>query len=421
MGLIRSIVWGKRPLPSRQEFKYAMLRGEFAIIIIIVGVFYICLDTFNGVKVFLPWYTLMIAMAVTSMLFNRWQQYTLSNLIILFIINFLVYIFADVDHPNGGVFFYFMTSSMAGLILFNNYKSTAGLFFALLPVVLGCLAFFTDLNLLPHPVYTESMIGINFIANFTIGLLSTFFMLHFLLNQNQESEQTLVEQNELLEKANKELDHFVYSVSHDLRAPLSSILGLTNIYQLSGDENEKAAIVKMISERANALDNFIGEVLDYSRNARVELKLEPVNVWGLVDEVRKGMLHMDGVQDVTIDIRVDPGLMVSTDRERIKVILNNLVSNAIHYRDPGKKPTLVIESSIMAEYWIIVVKDNGIGIKKEHHERIFDMFYKAHDRAHGTGLGLYIVKETIQRLGADIQVESEYAVGSTFIVKIPFR
>ena len=176
----------------------------------------------------------------------------------------------------------------------------------------------------------------------------------------------------------------------------------------------------MISDRTNVLDNFIGEVLDYSRNARVELKLEPVKVKDLVDEVIKGMLHMHGGQDVAIDVRIEPGLIVSTDRERIKVILNNLVSNAIHYRDPGKKPGLVIESSILADHWIIVIKDNGIGIKKEHLEKIFDMFYKAHDHAQGTGLGLYIVKETVQRLGADIQMESEYAVGSTFTVKVPF-
>ena len=127
----------------------------------------------------------------------------------------------------------------------------------------------------------------------------------------------------------------------------------------------------MISDRTNVLDNFIGEVLDYSRNARVELKLEPVKVKDLVDEVIKGMLHMHGGQDVAIDVRIEPGLIVSTDRERIKVILNNLVSNAIHYRDPGKKPGLVIESSILADHWIIVIKDNGIGIKKEHLEKIF--------------------------------------------------
>ena len=420
MSLIRNIVWGKRPLPPRLEFKYAMLRGEFAIIIITVGVFYICLDSYNGISVFIPWYLLMIATSVAAMAFNRWRQYLLSNFIILFIINFLVFIFADVDHPYGGVFFFFMTSSMAGLILFSYYNTWIRVFFALLPIVLGFLAFLTDFNLLPSPVYTGNMITINFIANFTIALLSTFFMLQFLLNQNKESEQSLLEQNELLEKASKELDHFVYSVSHDLRAPLSSILGLTNIYQLSTDGSERAAIVKMIGERAHALDDFIGEVLDYSRNARVELKFEPVNVRELVDEVLKGMMHMHGVQDVAIDVRVDPGLMVSTDRKRIKVILNNLVSNAIHYRDPSKKPTLTIESSIMTEHWIIVVKDNGIGIKREHHEKIFDMFYKAHDRAHGTGLGLYIVKETTQRLGADIQVESEYATGSTFTVRVPF-
>ncbi len=417
---MRKIVLGSQPRLPRLEYKHAMLRGEFALIILAVGTFYICLDSFNGVSTFLPWYVLMIGLSVIAMAFNRWRRYALSNTVILFIVNFLVFLFADVDHSSGGVYFYFIASSIAGLILFSNSRPKVGLFFALLPIGFGFTAFFGDLNLIPVPIYTGDVVKINFISNFTIGLLSLIFMIQFLLSQNRDSEQSLIEQNELLGKANKELDHFVYSVSHDLRAPLSSILGLTNIYRLSTDENEKAAIVKMITERANVLDNFIAEVLDYSRNARVELKLEPVNVKDLVDEVITGMLHMHGEQEVAIDTQIEPGLIVSTDRERIKVILNNLVSNAIHYRDTGKKSTIVISSSIMAENWIMVIKDNGIGIKKEHHEKIFDMFYKAHDRAHGTGLGLYIVKETAQRLGADIQVESEHAVGSTFTVRVPF-
>ena len=417
---MRNIVLGNRQKLPRLEFKYAMLRGEFALIIIAVGAFYIGLDSFNGVDTFVPWYVLMIGLSVIAMALNRGGRYALSNTVIVFIVNFLVFLFADVDHSYGGVYFYFIASSIAGLILFSNSRPKVGLVLALLPIGLGFVAFFGDLNLLPPPMYIDYVVKINFISNFTIGLLSVIFMLQFLLSQNRHSEQSLVEQNELLEKTNKELDHFVYSVSHDLRAPLSSILGLTNIYKLSTDDNEKAAIVKMIGERTNVLDTFIGEVLDYSRNARVELKLEPVNVKDLVDEVITGMLHMHGVEEVVIELHIEPGLIVSTDRERMKVILNNLVSNAIHYRDPGKRPTIVIESSIMAKHWIVVIKDNGIGIKKELQRKIFDMFYKAHDRAQGTGLGLYIVKETAERLGADIQVESEYAVGATFTVKVPF-
>ena len=198
MSLIRNVVLGNRPRLPRLEFKYAMLRGEFAMIIIAVGLFYIGLDSFNRVYVFLPWYILMIILSVISMAFNRWRRYALSNIVIVFIVNFIVFLFADVDHPFGGVYFYFIASSMAGLILFSHSKPKAGLFFALLPIGLGFMAFFGDLDLLPPPLYIGDVVKINFISNFTIGLLSVIFMLQFLLSQNRESEQSLVEQNELL-------------------------------------------------------------------------------------------------------------------------------------------------------------------------------------------------------------------------------
>jgi len=403
---------------SRLEFKFAMLRGEFAIIIILVGIFYTLLDGFNEVYVFLPWYAIMILMSILAMVLNRYKKYSTATLIILFIINFLTYIFADVDHPEGGVFFFFMTSSMAGLILLSYYRSNVGLLFAFLPIVMGYLAYFFDLNALPPPVYGENMVEINFMSNFTISFCATIFMLQFLINRNSESEKELMEQNRLLEKANKELDHFVYSVSHDLRAPLSSILGLTNVYSLAVDDNERTEMVKMIHERATSLDGFIREVLDYSRNARVELRLHEMNVRPIVDEVVHSLLFIKGAESVSIRINIDPSLKVITDRERIKVILSNILSNAIYYCDPNKKSFIEIDSSVKENEWTISIKDNGIGIKPEHLNRIFEMFYKAHERAQGTGLGLYIVKETLQRLGGVIEVDSIYEIGTTFIIKL---
>jgi len=98
------------------------------------------------------------------------------------------------------------------------------------------------------------------------------------IHERKMAEEKVRQQNELLAKANKELDYFVYSVSHDLRAPLSSILGLTSIYSMSKTAGEKEDIVKMIGDRANVLDEFIREVLDYSRNSRLEVKPQPVMV-----------------------------------------------------------------------------------------------------------------------------------------------
>ena len=419
MGLVQEIVWGKRDIRSHREFKYAMLRGEFALIIILIGLFYAALDYINGMTEFLPWYGGMIALTIGAMIMIRLAWYLAADITILVIANSVVYIFADVDHPQGGIYFYFMTASMAGLILASYYHRVAGIVFGLLPVGLAFLAYLDDHHIVPPPSNDPNMIRINFLANFTMGILSTMFMLRFLYRRNIESEASLWQKNELLEKTNQELDHFVYSVSHDLRAPLTSILGLTNIYKLTQAQPERDKIIDMISNRAKMLDAFIGEVLDYSRNSRLEPEIKSLVVSELIEEVMAGMQHMPGVEQVTVDIQCRPGFTVYSDRKRLKVVLNNLVSNAIHYRDSSKQSRLTIKCYAAHESWVINISDNGIGIQSEHINRIFDMFYKANDRVHGSGLGLYIVRETLHRLGGQITVTSEYTVGTTFTIILP--
>ncbi len=239
------------------------------------------------------------------------------------------------------------------------------------------------------------------------------------VNDRKLAEARILEQNELLVKTNKELDHFVYSVSHDLRAPLSSILGLTNVFKLSDDRSERESIVKLIHERANTLDLFIREILDYSRNTRTAVRIKPVLVLQLVNEVLETLAHMSGLDKMKVEIDISPDLEVDTDRERVKVILNNIVSNAIKYSDFGKKSFINIHSARNEEHWSLAIRDNGVGIKQEHHERIFDMFYQAHEHSNGSGLGLYIVTEAVQKLNGKIKVESEYGKGSVFTFQFP--
>jgi PAS domain S-box-containing protein len=239
------------------------------------------------------------------------------------------------------------------------------------------------------------------------------------IHDRKLAEEKILLQNELLAKANKELDHFVYSVSHDLRAPLSSILGLTHIYTLAKDQTERDGIVSMVNDRAQVLDRFIREVLDYSRNTRLELHMQPVVVAEVVQDLLKGLDHMDGIESVTIETDIPKDASIVTDRERLKVILSNLLANAVHYRDPSKKSFIRILGRVSDGILRMDIEDNGIGIRAEHQDRIFEMFYKAHDHSEGTGLGLYIVMETVQRLKGTIDVRSEYTVGTTFMLKVP--
>ena len=562
MTALRNLFLGSHRIPSRQDYKFAMLRAEFAVLIAFVAVFYIVLDLVNGMRSFLPWYGAMIAIAVSSLALNRRGKYALANVFILTTINFIIFIFADMDHPQGGVYFFFMSASVAGLILLSNSASVLRLFFAVLPVALAFVARTWDFHFVNPPSNDPTIVQINFYANFTIGLLTSVLIIMFLINRNRESERSLVageqaivkaaeelkrseermglalqgtragiyewhvkedrvdvsphwksllgyspsemlhvnlqtflsmvhpedaertgasvmnhvrnqmpyqnevrlktrdgeyrwfqdsgiekpdaqdalqmiissiidiherkeaeekirQQNELLAKANKELDYFVYSVSHDLRAPLSSILGLTSIYGMSKTAAEKDEIVRMISDRANVLDDFIREVLDYSRNSRLDLKLQPVLLWEVVDDLLRGVAHMEGYDEIDVRVDIPLDLTVETDAERLKVILSNLLTNAIHYRDRGKASYILIKGSRLEQEWYVSVEDNGIGIKPEHLPRIFEMFYKAHDTSRGSGLGLYIAQEAVSRLRGVLEVESVFSEGTTFKLRIP--
>lgn len=554
---------GADRIPSRADYKYAMLRAQFSLLLIGVAIFYLFLDYYNGMIEFLPWYAFMVGVGLACIILNRVGFYKSANLLLMVTLNGLVFIFADVDHPIGGVFFYFMSIAVVGLILFNKQGNRVlQLIFGVLPILLGLTAILWDFNLIGFPSRNPEIMQITFLSNFTIGILSTVLIVLFLINRSDESEESLIaseaamkkasddlksseqrysmalqgtragiyewyvmedrvevsphwksllgysptemldiridtfmtmvhpedaervsaavlnhvknqlpyqnevrlctkdgtyrwfqdsgvgkadesgnlkvvigsiidiherkeaeekvlHQNDLLAKANKELDYFVYSVSHDLRAPLSSILGLTSIYSMSKTQHEKDEIVKMIGDRANVLDEFIREVLDYSRNSRLEVKPQPIMIWEVVDEVLAGLAHMDGYGALTIRTTIPSDLTVISDCERLKVILANLFSNAIKYRDGSKESFLATKAYRTDKEWFLEIQDNGIGIKEEHLPHIFDMFYKAHDTSRGTGLGLYIVQEAVQRLKGKIVVTSKYGGGTTFTIRTP--
>jgi PAS domain S-box-containing protein len=241
------------------------------------------------------------------------------------------------------------------------------------------------------------------------------------IDERKKYEEALKTSNDELRKSNMELDKFVYSVSHDLRAPLSSILGLV---EFSETETTDPAVLEdygSIKKSVKKLDGFIQDILDYSRNSRLEIRKEKINFTEVLNDVTnnlKFMSHAKGNVDIRIDIH--DGEDIYTDKSRMGIILNNLVSNAIRYYNPVSDNPFVKVSVIPDEHQVrIIVSDNGIGIDKKHHEKIFDMFYRVSKKSVGSGLGLYIVKETIERLNGSLHLESEPEKGTTFNIIIP--
>jgi len=236
----------------------------------------------------------------------------------------------------------------------------------------------------------------------------------------KKSRISITRQNLQLEKMNKELDTFVYRTAHDLRAPLSTILGLVDIGSKTKSMGETQQCLDLIKNRIKSLDLLIRGIIHFSHNNQYTIQKEEINLNKLVNEVIEELSCLESAVDINFAIEINDLPFLITDKSRLRVILNNLISNAIHYRNPFENnPTVCIQSESDTNWLEISVKDNGIGIPDKYLNKVFDMFYRASEKSKGSGLGLYIVKETIEKLGGEVKVNSQYGTGSEFKVRLP--
>ena len=247
------------------------------------------------------------------------------------------------------------------------------------------------------------------------------------LKQFNENLEAMVEHrtkelqstNQELTKRNTELDNFVYSVSHDLRAPIASVLGLINLAKKDKDVAMKDIYLEKINSSALQQDNFIKEILDQSRNSRLEVKREEILFEPLIDDTFNQLRFATSTgKAVEKIIRIKQNKPFISDSWRLKVILNNIISNSIRYRN-GKDPVIRVNVEIDEHVAKLEIEDNGKGIGEEHLDKVYKMFYRATDDGAGSGLGLYIVKEAMDKLNGSIKIESEVGRGTTVKLEIP--
>ncbi len=224
---------------------------------------------------------------------------------------------------------------------------------------------------------------------------------------------------EELKVRNAELDNFVYKVSHDLRAPLSSVLGLVNLAMLPGNDDNLMDYLKIIGQKIGQLDNFINDVLSHSKNLKMEMKIAQVDFQKIIDQTFTNLNYQKGADQVKREVAVKADGFYN-DPWRIAEIFRNLISNAIKYRKLDiTTPSIHILVRSDANRAEIVFRDNGIGIDADNLNHIFDMFYRASEQSDGSGLGLYIVKNAVDKLGGSIAVESMPGEGTTFTITLP--
>ena len=240
------------------------------------------------------------------------------------------------------------------------------------------------------------------------------------ITQRKEAEEKLKRQFIELEKTNSELDKFVYSASHDLRAPLTSVLGLIGLSKMDTEDKQTLDYLDMMEKSINRLDGFVIDIINYSRNTRLEVQKEKIDFNLIISETFENLKYIDGADKIETKININEKTPFYSDKSRLRVIFNNLISNATRYHKPElKHPFVNVNVNVSNEKVVIQVKDNGVGIDKKYIDKIFDMFYKMSKNSLGSGLGLYIVKETVNKLKGTISVESELDKGCTFTIEIP--
>ncbi|MGQ7946711.1 sensor histidine kinase [Flavobacterium sp. WC2509] len=232
------------------------------------------------------------------------------------------------------------------------------------------------------------------------------------------SKKEIEIKNEDLLLANHELDRFVYSASHDLRSPITSLRGLIEITQSENDVTQIREYLALMSQSLVRQDQFLRDIIDYSKNKRKEIIIDPVSLKELFDEAISQLKHLENANRITItkEILVDE---IQSDGLRLKIIISNLLSNAIKYADPSKEEMFIsIKTYSTDGFYKIEISDNGIGIKDEFIEHIFEMYFGT-NKNKGSGLGLYIVKEAVENINGTIEVSSKNNIGSTFTLKFP--
>jgi two-component system sensor histidine kinase/response regulator len=244
----------------------------------------------------------------------------------------------------------------------------------------------------------------------SVGEANSFYLANSMLTiKNQE-----------LQTAYDELDKFAYSVSHDLRGPLSGILGAIKVAQDMGDVQEMQYLLAMMEKSVKKLDTYIISMHDYYSLQRGELKITEIDLNGLAYELKDIYRVLANTNDIVFDATVKQSEPFRSDPSTLRLILNNLLSNAFKYQNKNSDRKAVnLKMEVVHGTATITISDTGVGIAAEYFEEMFHLFSRAISQEAGSGFGLYNVKGALHKLNGTIEVDSEINKGTVFTVVIP--
>ncbi|MCU0392931.1 MAG: HAMP domain-containing histidine kinase [Thermoflexibacter sp.] len=358
---------------------------------------------------------------------NKFSLYSYAKTSILLVASTAIFWSSGTFGKESDLHYVFIILVFATILNFQRNEKKHLFFIFLITTIFLVVLFLTDFTIFYNQKLTTLQINLAQYASVYTCLAGSIIMAFFYINKFTKQRQQIKEYNEVLEKKyaelqklNAELDRFVYSVSHDLRAPITSVLGLTYLGKRTSNVEEMHQYLDLQEKSLKKLDNFISDILNYARNSRMELHVQEINFGTEFENIVELQTQYDPNQHIQTQVAVSQNYLFFTDKQRLMIVLNNLIGNAFRYYNPYQtSPFIHLSVEVFPQKAIIKVQDNGIGIGKEHLDKIFEMFYRATDKTTGSGLGLYIAKEVVEKLKGKISVSSELGKGTTFKIEIP--
>lgn len=241
----------------------------------------------------------------------------------------------------------------------------------------------------------------------------------------QATNEELLDTNQQLTRTNVDLDNFIYTASHDLRAPIANIEGLLHaltqqLPESSATDTQVLSILQMMQGSVERFQKTIDHLTDVTKLQKEHVQpRQTVDLVAIVEEVRLDLTPLLESTNAQLEVDLEQCPTISFSQKNLRSVVYNLLSNALKYRHPSRQPKVCIRCRQTENFAVLEVQDNGLGLEAAQQVRLFGMFQRLHDHVEGTGIGLYMVKRMVENAGGHIQVESKPGVGSTFTVSFP--
>lgn len=241
-------------------------------------------------------------------------------------------------------------------------------------------------------------------------------------HEQQEMRDLLARKNKELEGRNYELDKIVYSVSHNVRAPITSAMGIVNLMRIEYPDNQEMQFyANSIGVSLQKLDYYVNKILAYAANKNAAVESYPIDFTDLIGEAIREVSFLEGADKITFMKRIKQEVKFYSDPERLLTVMECLLANAVQYRkENNEQPsTIRLEVKITKDLAEIILIDNGEGIQAKQLDKIFEMFYRGNVRSKQAGLGLYVVKQIVHKLSGSVHIESAHKKGTTVRLYVP--